>query len=107
MTAVAPVGPTGTVVALAAATDMEGDAVRLSNKIWINNGSLASVTVTLITGGTAEGLAVDDPTVTITAGQAKLIGPFPAVFGQPAGVDGGWVFINYSSITSVTRACLA
>ena len=94
-------------VALAAATDTQGDAVRLTNKIWINNGSLASITVTLITGGTSEGLAVADPTVTITAGQAKLIGPFPAVFGQPAGVDEGWVFIDYSAITSVTRACLA
>lgn len=86
--------------------DAAGDGVRPNAIVLVNNGSGSPITVTLVTGGTAGDYAIADPTVTVAAGEIKAIGPFSALFPQPSGVDTGWVYLNYSSVTSVTRAVL-
>lgn len=70
------------------------------------NGSGSPITVTVQTPGTVEGLAVADLAVTVPAAGNRRIGPFPGVFKQaPDAVVGpGQVLVDYSAITSVTRA---
>ncbi len=61
------------------------------------------VTVTLVTPGTVDGLAVADRTVTVTAGHDELI-PLPyEVYGDPAT---GLVTFNLSAFANTTMACV-
>jgi hypothetical protein len=85
----------------------EGDAIRPGSILLVKNGSGSTITLTLVTGGTAASYAIDDPTVTVAAGAEKAVGGFSSVFPQPVGADAGWVYVNYSSVTSVTRAVIA
>lgn len=81
-----------------------GDMVRPNAVLLVRNGSGSALTVTLITGGTVDGLAIADATVTVPAGADMAIGPFGAVYPQPSGVDVGQVYVEYSSATTITRA---
>jgi hypothetical protein len=84
-----------------------GDALPIGSTLLVNNGSGSSITVTLQVPRTYLGYALTAPTVTVPAGQALLIGPIPAdPFGVTSGADVGRVHVDYSSITSVTRAVL-
>lgn len=69
--------------------------------LHVKNGGAGSITVTLPTPGTVDGLAVSDRTVTIGAGAEKLIG-----VGRGAAYrqDGGVVYVDFSGVTSVTVA---
>lgn len=96
----------GSTTAFTAAT-VDGDAVRPNTALLVRNGSAGVVTLTLVTAGMAENYAIADPTVAIPAGQDRFIGPFSRIFPQPAGADEGWVYIDYSAFTSVTRVALA
>lgn len=72
----------------------------------VANDSGASITVTVQTPGTIEGLAIADLAVAVPASGTREIGPFPpSVFAQPLdAVDGpGRVLVDYSAVTSVTR----
>ncbi len=40
-------------------------------------GGAASSVITFVTGGTVGGLAVSDKTLTLPAGERRLVGPFP------------------------------
>lgn len=76
--------------------------------LHVNNGSAASINVTVQSPVTVDGLAVEELVVAVAAGAFKLIGPFPQrTFGQPTGsADAGRVYVDYSAQASVTRAVL-
>lgn len=70
--------------------------------LLVDNGSGASVTVTLPTPATVDGLAIADKTVAVAAGAvaAVALGPVPYAYLQTGGV----VHVDYSAVTSVTVA---
>lgn len=71
--------------------------------LHIKNGGGSSITVTLITPITAQGLAVADPEVTIPAGQERMIRVTPQRYRNPSD---GLASITYSAVTTVTVAAL-
>ena len=89
----------------------DGDIIPAGNvMLRVTNGGGSPITVTAVTPGTVAGLAIADATLTVPAAGTRDWGPFPtSVFAQPAdAVDGpGKVLINYSGITSVTRAVVS
>lgn len=82
------------------------DAGRVA--LWVENGSASTVTITIPTPTTVNGLAVAEAGGTVPAGGFRLFGPFPrSVFGQPVGdADAGRVHVDYSAVTDVTRALI-
>jgi len=77
-----------------------GDAFANSGKelIHIKNGG-STMTLTIVTQATQDGLAVADRAVVVTGGEERVIGPFPASIYN----DGtGKVQLTYSAVTTVT-----
>lgn len=75
--------------------------------LHVKNASGVSVTVTIETPVTLDGLALADQAVAVPAAGERMIGPFPArTFQQPAdaAVGANRVLVNYSAVASVTRA---
>lgn len=70
--------------------------------LLVKNGGGAPITVTITTPTTVDGLAVADQTVTVTNGEQRMIGPFPPNLYN----TDGYVYVDYSSGTSVTAAVL-
>lgn len=98
---------TGQAVTYAAAP-ADGDAVRPHTTLLVKNGSGSPITVTLVTGGTASGYAVADPTVSVGAGAEVAIGDFSdPIFRQTSGATKGLIHVDYSSVTSVTRLAVS
>lgn len=88
-----------------AAASGGGDAFANSGAefLHIRNGGGSSVTLTIATQLNVHGLAVADHTVTVPAGEERLVGPFPVgTFND----DEGMVQLGYSGVTSVTVAVL-
>lgn len=84
-----------------------GDAVPVGSTLWVNNGSASPITITLNIPQTYLGYAITSPTVSVPATSAMLIGPLPGTpFGVTSGADIDRVHVDYSSITTVTRAVL-
>lgn len=84
-----------------------GDAIPDGAFLLVNNASGASITVTLNVAVTYEGYAITSPTVTVPATTIVAIGPLNQdPFGQQSGTDKGYVHVDYSSVTSVTRMVL-
>lgn len=83
---------------------MDADQVGL----WVNNGSGASINVTVQTPATQDGLDLAELVVAVAAGTQRIIGPFPSrSFARPTGqVDAGKVYVDYSAVASVTRAAI-
>ncbi len=100
----------GTNVALSA-PNADGDIVDTGQvALVVTNGGGSPITVTVITPGDVVGLAVADLEVTVPASGTRHIGPLPtSVFAQAAdAVTGaGRALVDYSSITSVTRAVIS
>lgn len=95
----------GTLAAPVAAS-AGGDKVAPNDRgfLDVNNGSGASITVTVdVPGNTKYGQAAPDVAVAIAAGARRRIGPFPADLAQAAD---GLVAITYSAVTSVTVEAL-
>jgi len=71
----------------------------------ITNGGGSPITVTLdIKTVVDDDLSVTDPTVSISNGVTKVIGPFPpGIYNDP---DTGRAKVTYSSVTSVTVKAL-
>jgi hypothetical protein len=100
-------GQTVTLTAPPGAGAGNGDALPAGSTLWVNNASGSSITVTLSIPRTYLGYAITSPTVTVPATTQMLIGPIPAdPFGVTTGADVSRVHVDYSSITSVTRAVL-
>lgn len=91
-------GVTDTLVAAAGG----GDSFLPDREVFIRvvNGGGSPITVTVETKNTSFGHAVADVSVSVTNGESRIIGPFPAeVFADPTD---GLADITYSGVTSVT-----
>lgn len=87
------------------APTIEGDVID-TGATWlqVTNGAGAPINVTVQSPPTVDGLAVAELIVAVPNAQTRLIGPFPPrTFGQAAGADAGRAYVDYSSITSITR----
>lgn len=85
------------------AANVDGNSVVNNGRriaVVVNNDTAAH-TVTQITGGTASGLDVTDPTVSIAAGDTAILGPWPPIYHQP---DSNEVWLDYDAVTSVDIA---
>jgi hypothetical protein len=85
------------------------DGSRFSNDgktfLEVANASGDTITVTVETPGTVDGLAIADLEVAVPDGTTKFIGPFPpSLYNQLAGSYTGYVYVTYSSATTVTVA---
>jgi len=90
--------------------DALGDIVEVGDNIAIivRNGSGASINVTLQTPATYEGLAVAENVVAVAAGATAAVKLPKRVYGRDAaGADPGKAYVDYSAVTSVTRAVVA
>lgn len=67
--------------------------------LYLNNASGGAIVVTLDIEATVDGQAVTDPTVSVPAGEAMIIGPFPTSIYN----DGNdKVSVTYDGVTSLT-----
>ena len=71
--------------------------------LYVKNGGVGSINVTIGTPGTVDGLAVADLVVAVANGVNKMIGPFPVGIYNQAG---GLVYVDWSGGSSVTAAVL-
>ena len=71
--------------------------------IYVTNGGGSASVVTIATPGTVDGLAIADRTVSVTASEDRMIGPFPPHIYNNAS---GEIDVSFSFITSVTIAAL-
>ncbi len=105
-----PVSPSnaGTVVVMGAAV-ADGDVIPVGRDValLVTNGGGSPITVTIQTTRTVDGLTVDDGGGAVAAGASRRFGPFAARnFAQAsdAVVGPNQVLVDYSAVTSVTRA---
>jgi hypothetical protein len=88
----------------------DGDVVDCGNvALYVVNGSVSSINVTVAATASQDGLDVEDLIVAVPAGDTRLIGPLPArTFGQAVGsADAGRAWVNYSAQTDVDRAVVS
>lgn len=105
----APISPSiaGAAVTYTAPT-ADGDAVHPGTTLLIKNASAAAITVTLVTPALVDNLAIADKTLTVAAGADVLVAiPRDVIYRETtAGATFGLVPVNYSAVTSVTRASI-
>jgi hypothetical protein len=85
------------------AADATGDEWANTGKefVEVKNGSGAGITVTLNIRALIDGAAAVNPTVSVGAGQTKIIGPFPSgIYNDTQNPPRAR--INYSAVASVT-----
>lgn len=89
--------------------DVSGAILPAGTILVVKNGSGSTITVTIETPETRAGLAVADQTVSVTAGATAYIANFPvSTFVRPTGAsDAGTIYVDFSSITTVTVGALA
>lgn len=67
--------------------------------LLVKNGDTGAHVLTFSSAATVDGLAIADPTVTLAAGETRLIGPFkPSVFND----SDGYITVASDVITSQT-----
>jgi hypothetical protein len=98
------IGIAGTSVTLTAAAG-GGDAVSADDRTFliVTNGGGSPITVTIVIPGTYYGVAIADPTVSVTNATTKYIGPLPSQIADPTT---GLVSVTYSGVTTVTVAAV-
>lgn len=89
-------------------TAANGDGHYFSNDgkrtfIHVVNGDASDNTVTIQTPATADSLAITDRTVVVTAGEERMIGPFPTQYYNQSD---GTVYVDHSNTTSGTIAAI-
>lgn len=84
------------------AADSGGDTVRVVSNLFLHvrNGDASPHTVTIVTPGTVGGLAIEDYTSTVPAGEERMIGPIGELFRASTGLAS----ISYDAVTDVTVA---
>lgn len=99
---------TGLDPALTAPT-VDGDVIDAGLvALMVTNAAGAPINVTAKATAVQDGLALSDNITAVPAGATRLIGPFPArSFGRLSGADVGRVYIDYSSVTSITRSVIS
>jgi len=88
----------------------DGDVVDCGNvALYVTNGSVSSINVTVAATASQDGLDVADLVVAVAASATKLIGPLPArTFGQASdSADAGRAYVNYSAQADVDRAVIS
>jgi hypothetical protein len=78
-----------------------GDTFKNDGRTFFHakNASVGDITLTFTTPGKIHGVAIADPTVVVTAGEERLVGPFdPSIFNSSAGL----VAVGYSGVTTLT-----
>lgn len=81
-----------------------GDTAPVGTNLLLHviNGSGSSITVTVVTPGTADGLAIADTAKAVAAGASGFV-PLRSVYRDPVS---GRAAITYSAVTTVTVAVL-
>lgn len=97
----AQTGITPTQNAVAASDKFNNDGKTI---LWVENGSGSTLTVTITTAATAGGVAIADPTVSISNGAKKVIGPFKTSIYNDSN---GQITVAYDQTTSVTAAVIS
>jgi hypothetical protein len=103
VTSVHLVGGLADLAAAAVAASGGGDTAPCGDGrvLVVFNGGASARTVTAVSPGTVNGLAIADPTLTVAAGKTGLL-PLPRVLAGPT----GRASITYDGVTSVTVAVL-
>lgn len=70
--------------------------------LLVKNGAGAPINVTITTPTTVDGNVVADLVVAVTNGEQRMIGPFPPNLYN----TDGYVYVDYSSGTTITAAVL-
>ena len=76
-----------------------GDTVPPDTVVRVMNGGESPITLTIVTPGTVDGLDIADRTVTVPAGEVRLVRPTRAAYMNPAT---GKVNLTWSSATNVS-----
>jgi hypothetical protein len=86
---------------LDAAANVDGNYfTNTGNEIlYALNGDGSSTTITLVYAATTDGQAITNKTVSVPAGKAMILGPFPVEFYNDANSR---MNLTYSSVTSLT-----
>lgn len=85
-----------------------GDLVPATSIIWVKNANASPMNVTIkMTGVTVDGQVVADKVVVVGATTNILIGPFTNNMKQVSGTAAGFVLVEYSSVTSLTRGVIS
>ena len=82
-----------------------GDTFKNDGKtvLHVKNGSGGDITLTFTPPGTVAGVAIENPTCLVTAGEERFCGPFePSVFNNSSGL----LAVGYSGVTSLTIAAI-
>jgi hypothetical protein len=106
-----PIQRLAAATALTAVT-VDGDVIDTGRvALYVKNDAVTTVTVTVQTPVTVDGLAVADLAVVVPASSFRLIGPLPVgTFGQPQGdSNAGRALVDYTGTTlvGVTRAVVS
>lgn len=101
-----PVAGLAVVMAGPPAVSPNGDICDTGDHVTLRvfNGGGAPINVTITGVGTVEGNTIASRVVAVAAGATTDI-PLPrAAFAQTSGADAGRAYVDYSAVTSVTRA---
>lgn len=103
------VPPTGVAQALTA-PDALGDIVEVGAGLTlvVRNDSGGAIIVTAQTPHQVEGVDVDEVALSVPAGEVGFLALDPRLFRRnPGDTDAGKAWIDYSAVTSVTRAVIS
>ncbi|MFG2837030.1 hypothetical protein ACGFYE_18745 [Streptomyces zaomyceticus] len=84
---------------VAASADGDTAPVGAGRFLYVRNGDAAPHTVTIATPGTLSGVAIADVTVTVPAGESKIV-PLTALFRGAS----GRAALTYDAVTAVSVA---
>lgn len=102
---------TGGLNATYTAASVNGHAFDNSGRdvlLHVKNGGAGASVITFETGLTVDGLTVQDPTVSIPAGEERFFGPFPTSYHNNDGDNNitQAIWFTFDVLTSVTVAAI-
>lgn len=85
------------------AANVDGHWIDADAYIEVVNGAGAPINVTIQTGGTIDGQPIADRVVAVANGTRKKIGRFGRrAYPQPSGNEAGKIYVDFSSVTTIT-----
>lgn len=91
------------------AANVDGHSVQNDGRtvLYVKNGSVGSVDVTIQTPGAVGGNAIADRVIAVPAGEDRIIGTFaPSVYNRGGSTDAHSIYVDFSAVTTVTVAAL-